>query len=101
MVGLAGILLAQRRSMEATRLLGSAQAVLDETADQLTAADREMLESHQAQAREHFDPQTFHALLAEGYAHQLGHAPASHTAIHQLLLKRMEGMASNPSCGKP
>lgn len=68
MAGLAGVLLARHRAAEATRLLGAAQAMLDETADQLTAADREMLERHNAQARAHLGAQRFDETLAAGRA---------------------------------
>jgi predicted ATPase len=65
MGGVAGVLLAQGRPADAARLLGSAQALLNETADQLIAIDREMFDTLLAQTRAWLGT-AFDAAWAEG-----------------------------------
>jgi hypothetical protein len=66
LVGLAGVLLAEQRALEAVRLLGVAQALLEERAEQLMAADHEMLQRHEQRALTQLGAHTFAQALAEG-----------------------------------
>lgn len=79
--GLAQVLLAQGRPADAGRLLGVARAVLTETADQLTALDRDTLHSALDHARARLG-KGFDAAQAEG--HKVGSRDALAYTIARL-----------------
>jgi predicted ATPase/transcriptional regulator with XRE-family HTH domain len=68
LIGLAAVLLAEHAASEAARMLGTAQAILDETATCLTIADQEMQTRLMKQVREQLDAHAFQTFLLEGRA---------------------------------
>jgi predicted ATPase len=79
LIGLAGVLLMEGQAPEGVRLLGVAQLVLEERAERLTAADHEMQQRYEQQARVLLGEQHVAELLVEGRAS----AQASRASLHR------------------